>query len=493
MPYLESFEPDIFISYSHIDDESFGEDQKKWVSEFHRNLETRIRILLGSGVAVWRDPKLRGNDIFADEIRRKVADSGVLVSIISPGYLNSEWCTRELQTFVEASEARGGCRVGGHSRIFKVLKTPVPLQKQTSLLRSVLGYDFFKIDQQTGKTRELLLDPSPEARASYWTRLDDVAQDIASVFALLSTKGSQNPDPANCVYVAETTSDLRDKRDSLIRELTAHGYTPVPDLPLPLDSEDLVESIRTNLQLCRLSVHLVGARYGVVPEGESRSLVEVQNQLAADHFNGSNSRQIWIPKDVQAREEAQARFLTDLRMNHRLLHGAEVLETSFEDFKTNLFHHLSARPKDETAVQSDAPAQMYIVCDKQDRPAVAPIRQRLFDAGFEVLLPLVEGDAAEIREDHTENLKIADAILIYWGIAPEPWFRAKLRDLLQMRAIRGSKPLPVQAVYLSAPATLEKLEFQTRQATVMRSFEQFDPTILTPFISDVKSRVGVTV
>ena len=29
---------DIFISYAHIDDESLDEEQKGWISKFHRSL-----------------------------------------------------------------------------------------------------------------------------------------------------------------------------------------------------------------------------------------------------------------------------------------------------------------------------------------------------------------------------------------------------------------------------------------------------------------------
>ena len=33
---------DIFISYAHLDDESLDEDQKGWISKFHRVLEIKL-------------------------------------------------------------------------------------------------------------------------------------------------------------------------------------------------------------------------------------------------------------------------------------------------------------------------------------------------------------------------------------------------------------------------------------------------------------------
>ena len=40
------------------------------------------------------------------------------------------------------------------ARIFKVLKTPVPLDQQSPELQALLGYEFFNVDPQSGKIRE---------------------------------------------------------------------------------------------------------------------------------------------------------------------------------------------------------------------------------------------------------------------------------------------------------------------------------------------------
>ena len=45
--------------------------------------------------------------------------------------------------------------VGDRSRIFKVVKTPVPLDKHPPELALMLGYEFFKTDPETGRVREL--------------------------------------------------------------------------------------------------------------------------------------------------------------------------------------------------------------------------------------------------------------------------------------------------------------------------------------------------
>src|ERR1700752_851655 len=97
------FPKDIFISYAHIDDESLIESQKGWISEFHRAIEIRLAQLLGRRPVIWRDPSLQGNHLFDKQIVDQFANVAIMISILTPRYVKSEWCVREVNEFYEAS------------------------------------------------------------------------------------------------------------------------------------------------------------------------------------------------------------------------------------------------------------------------------------------------------------------------------------------------------------------------------------------------------
>ena len=80
---------------------------------------------LGKTARMWRDDKLNGNDIFADEIVGQFETTAVLVSILTPRYLASPWCLKEFHEFCARAEQNGGLIVDNKARIFKILKTPV--------------------------------------------------------------------------------------------------------------------------------------------------------------------------------------------------------------------------------------------------------------------------------------------------------------------------------------------------------------------------------
>ena len=59
---------DIFISYAHLDDQALDEDQKGWITKFHRVLQVKLGQLLGEQATIWRDEKLSGSDVYDDKI-----------------------------------------------------------------------------------------------------------------------------------------------------------------------------------------------------------------------------------------------------------------------------------------------------------------------------------------------------------------------------------------------------------------------------------------
>src|SRR6185295_9814693 len=106
---------------------------------------------------------------------------------LSPSYINSEWCRREMQMFSNIATDTGGVRLGNKARIFKVEKISVPLDKHPPELQGMTGYQFFYMDN--ARARELSADSGPHA-IDFWQRVDDVAQDIATLMQDMKTRGS---------------------------------------------------------------------------------------------------------------------------------------------------------------------------------------------------------------------------------------------------------------------------------------------------------------
>ncbi|HKS39531.1 MAG TPA: TIR domain-containing protein [Blastocatellia bacterium] len=500
MSSTANFEYDIFISYAHIDNQPLDAGLKGWVETLHERLRVRLAQLLGEEARIWRDLKLQGNDVFADTLTQHIAKAAIMVSIISPRYVKSEWCLRELNEFCRLAEMKAGLKIGDKLRIFKVVKTHIPHEQHPNVLQGSLGYEFYEYDQARNRAKEFSSEIVPARDIRYWEKLDDLAYDIKQLIETLrNSAGLANASAltpvstsAATIYLAETTSDLTEQRDKIKRELQQHGHLVLPDKGLPLVGQAFKQEVTDCLSRSQLSVHLIGEHYGIIPEGEGRSVIELQNELAA--IAGDRlQRVIWMPVGLQPQGEPQQRFVNQLRLGLSSQRGTDLLETKLEDLKTVIQEKLTRPEKTQAASATSSNgdvASVYLICDKQDMDSVKPIEDYLFDKGLDVTLPAIEGDETQIIQDHKDNLMMCDAVMIYYGRAGELWLRMKQRELQKVAGYGRTEPLTAKAIYITGPPTDSKERIRDHDALVIKNYEAFSPERLQPFLERVQRARG---
>ena len=58
-----------------------------WITDLHRSLEKRLAQLLPRSARIFRDPKLSGNDVFADALAERLRRSAALIPVVSPRFV----------------------------------------------------------------------------------------------------------------------------------------------------------------------------------------------------------------------------------------------------------------------------------------------------------------------------------------------------------------------------------------------------------------------
>jgi len=229
-----TFAQDVFISFTHIDNQSLNPDEDGWISTFHKALEIRLSQLRGNEPRIWRDRKLQGNDYLSDTIFDTLTQAALLVSVLSPRYLKSEWCMTELQRFCQEANQTGGLRVADNkARLFKVIKTYLPLEQHPPEFESFLGYEFFEFDD-AGRPQEFDRVYGPERERKFYAKLNDLAYDIHQTLELLeaqvarsqpadstapTTPAQRTSEASKVIYLADTTPDLQVDRERIRQEL----------------------------------------------------------------------------------------------------------------------------------------------------------------------------------------------------------------------------------------------------------------------------------
>jgi hypothetical protein len=490
-----TFSNDLFISYAHIDNRSILEGNRGWIDLLHERLEIRLAQLLGKAPRIWRDRKLKGYEAFGETIVIELSQSAILISVVSPRYIDSESCRSEVESFFKQ---RGGVQIGDKRRVFRVVKTYVPFEQHPTGLRDLLPYEFYERNEASGRVYEFDHEISAQGDKDkrYWNKFEDLAWDLHELIKYLEHPNLPSSTSSGAtIYLAETTSDLSEERDKVKRELAQYGHSVLPDKSLPLEASALESTVRDYLKRSRLSVHLIGEHYGIIPEMEpERSVVRMQEELAVERGDDAQfSRLIWMPPGLQPKDDRQQRFVLDLQNSFTSHNGSELLQVKLEDLKTIIQSKLTLKPKSAPVMSDDASAvRIYLICDRNDLDALEPMRSYLLDQRYEAILPLSDGSDAEVFEDHKENLLLCDAVLIFQGRASEGWLRMKLRELLKLPGYGRTAPLLGRAIYIGAPESPPKERFKTLEAQVIKNYSEFDPASLEPFIARISKAKGGT-
>ena len=518
------FEKDVFISYAHLDDKPLDEGAKGWITDFHRLLQTRLEQTIGHDLNVWRDERLTGNEVFGPEIEAQLPKLKVMVSIVTPRYVESDWCKRELNYFYKAADENGGVAIGNKSRIFKVVKTPV--DKDTiehlpgdiqKIFDEILDYKFYRVEPGTNRVKELERSSwvDDKIKQEYMDKLNDVVQDIASLIKKLNNTET-NETSARRIFLAETTYDLQSYRDNLVRELKEAGFVVLPDKNLSNVVNKFNDEVAGFVERSILSVHLISAtNYAAQPEGTEKSTVILQNEIAASKCASTSLRRlIWIPPcttNISTNEKMinqQKAFVESLKKDPELQKGADILEGALEEFKQNIFDTIkkvdaeekakreaeekakkqaaSATTTSLTTAEDAGPKLIYLVCDQRDLDETRPLEDLINDSGNEVLLPLFDGDQAQLRQAHVDNLKICDAVIIYYGAGNYRWTGSMKSDLLRLPALGRSKPLLEKAIYIAAPGDKDKETFKANDFKIINGIAGFNEDLFNEFIQKLK-------
>jgi hypothetical protein len=492
-----AFEKHVFISYAHLDNEPLTEQQQGWITRFHLSLSTLLSMRMGRKAEIWRDNKLRGNDVFADEIVDQFPKTAILVSVLTPRYVESDWCAREVREFIKTAEASGGLVVDNKARVLKIIKSPVDSEGALpAVMKDALGYPFYICDDQE---TPLELDPAygGDLAQKYNLKLAKLAWDLAQLIKKLETSGPSPAAPAEprpVVYLAECSYDKREARDALESDLRMHGHTVIPDRPLSDVETDYIAAVDGMLARSKLSIHLVGAHYGAAPDGPSeKSEAILQNELAIRHARTRGlQRVIWLSEGTASQSSRQQAFIDALLRDAEVQFGADLITGDFEKLRSAVHATLKKleKPEPAKAAQSGSEAAarlVYLICDERDRKNTIPLRKFLKARGVEVKIPLFEGDANQVRQSNEEMLKECAGVLLFYGAGDEAWKRMVESDVRKSQAYRGERPAPIRHTYLAEPATEEKNELiELEEPNIINGLAGFADSAMEPFLSALR-------
>jgi hypothetical protein len=472
---------DVLIVFADRDNET-NKTELGWVSQFKKFLELMLTQVLGEKPNVM----LKGEHDSLTSPR--LDNAGVLVTVLSKDFIQSGQCLDHVEAFCKATESSSKNR----NRIFKVFKSQLSLQEQPPRLRELLGYEMYQVDPDSGEIKDYSDYFSTEAERQYWMKIVDLAYDIYDALLYLkddSVKADvKNIFKRKTIYLAETGHDLSVQRNIIKRELQRHGYMVLPNQTLPGNISEVERLVRKDLEESNLSIHLIGSAYGEIPQGSDRSIVDLQNKMAAEKSsrakekNEEYSRLIWISPTLTNASERQKSFIENIKRDIEAQEGAEILQTPLEDFKNIMREELVGVGEKKAVV--DTSRSVYLMHDRIDHHDVVPFIDLIQKSGFKVLVPDFEGELLELRKKHIDNLRNFDAAIIYKGKVNEQWVRMKALDLLKAPGFGRKKPIIGKAI-VTAPGSKMNLDsYKSQNVRVIEGDPQRSIESLKTFLQE---------
>jgi hypothetical protein len=439
----------IFISYCHDDNEKLLFVDTGWVDVFHDTLLNRIKVNAPRDrrPEVWFDKqRIEGNHVLTGAIEQALRRASLLMPVISPSYVSSDWCKIELYSFCDHVQHDARLREHARSHVFKIFKNEIDPERRRALdaipgLADSPGYAFYA----GGREIDPLVDRGQVKE--FIERIDALAKSVLATIGALNERNSTGV----AIFLGECSADMRPEADRLGRELEMFGHRIVR-LPASgfVDEAAYRDALRAVLAGCRLAVIPVGASSGAAPAGFEHVPLVVQFEAAADEATrrpADFTQLSWMLPDAAPADDEQRAFVERLEAG-----GPHFNRLAVEDFKTRV-HDVLAPPPPPLERPASAPAPVdaaaldrrartvYLICDQRDSKAAIEACVEVLKRHVVVVRSLLESELREladrygddleamIRTDHEDNLKTCDGILVYCGQGDQLWLRAKLREI----------------------------------------------------------------
>ncbi|ETR67724.1 MAG: TIR protein [Candidatus Magnetoglobus multicellularis str. Araruama] len=450
----------IFISYAHVDDKGFGDNDKGWVTTLVDALQTKLAEYLGREeyFDLWQDKnKLHGNDLIQDTIMNTLDHTDILLIILSPAYINSEWCRLELNRFVEKMQS--------HKEITRVFVVEKNKTTPPDCLNGLLNYRFW---EQKDAAKAPTVYGELKQHDKFYEMVNDIAYEMSQKLDLIKQMSPVQPqvlDNRPQIYLARPAEDSFAPYDDVKRFLDSEGYRVVPETHIGLmDPSQYQKDVKKLMASCKAYVQLVGCSPGK-QDPELPGICVLQHKCACEF---DMPRLVW-------RSDIDINQIADPQHKEMVAHESEFI--NLEQFKQNILHKL--KPKEEPVFNESF---VLLNAHEQDLKLSDDIGNFLHHHNIQYMTPLSSASDKRYYQNLLFKLKSCDAVIVVYGHSDITWTEEKLLFCYKHCCARKTKVYAF-AVYQGPPKEKPRLGIHLKDMVFIHCPDYLDETQFAPFLT----------
>ena len=463
---LPGYEHDIFVSYRHHDNKYDG-----WVTEFVERLQQELNATLKDKLTIYFDKNpesgLSDNHVVDQSIRNKIK-SLIFIPIVSQTYCDTSsfaW-SQEFMVFKEFAESDRFTRTirlaNGNftSRILPIKIHDIDVADlrllETELAGTLRSIDF--IYREAGVNRPLrpvddeISAVSSQVKSLYRNQINKLAYAIKEIVQGMkeidrSLSPSVNPSTLSApkppmgafssshpsaskvkvidqagpsVYLAWTSSDLKEEREEMAITLKKAGFNVLPSTDCPADDNTFKEKVRENMERCSCSLHIMGGEFGRRFEFESEmsfpqfQFLEAKKTIESDE-NDFNCFVWMLPDAANNIKPDQRNFINFIRNNitqNMMFSNSMGPMQLVDDIRVVM-------NKEEEEVYDSKDTEIFFIYNQQDEAEAKIITDHLsMEYPVEIMNILPDGED-KYREISTQQIPKSKLAVVYFKYAAD--------------------------------------------------------------------------
>lgn len=493
MAYVPGFDYDIFISYTHNDNDAPA-GVRGWVDQFHDWLESWLVKRRGmSKLTIWRDRELRGNTVFDLAIQNKINSSALFFALNSRNYLKSEYCRKEREWFYDQNSSRpGGLFVGEEIRIFNILLNNIPHQQWPPSLGRTSGHHMY--DAPNEKELGDFLSPDDPRFLKQLRRIVDDVELTLNAFAALQASSSEPVSTSQKVhvFVAEVADTLQSQRKRLITDLRERGAFVFENVFLGKAAEH-DEDARDILNQADLAVHMFDHLPGrPIVDDEDNTYPRRQIELS---LQSKTPKFIWLPSELTLAEIANIAdenyrlCLQNLENERRAGQNYEFVRSSATAFAEIVLQKLVELQK--ASATNGETISFLVDTHQKDQRHAYKLADLLAERGLEVEFNQESRDPTRSLTNFEQTLKQVRNLIIICGVVNPDWLHGRLKKAIKIVAEQVDREagITLQNIWVYLPPgcktdpDLSKFPRLINIRTLdNRAFDRIEPHLLTPLL-----------
>ena len=415
MAYVQGFKHDVFVSYAHADDKPRGGDPQGWVTKLREDLEATVEQFGLREFSVYQDYQgLAPNLPLTGQLMLAMEESAVLLLILSPAYIESEWCQREKNAFLGRIDPSSG-------RVFVAERRPPGAEPVPPELEELLRLRFYApgtppnpLDPFDKRTDDKFL--AAVEKLGY--HLERQLRAMNHLGVVETAAVPMDPKERTLIFMAEVPPDLDRLREQMKTSLDQFGIDVVPRDYYQEQDAELRPKVEEDLERCDIFVQILGGS----PDPRARLQFDCAVEAGKKMF-------VWRDPRIPLERVRDPEYL-------RFLRGEHVRAESLNSFQKTVREE-ALKPPPPPPPPPKPGSYVFVHMDEADRSLAEAILRVLSTHQAEGILASAEDvSAADVSAEQADaefkdELTECSALILVRG-QNDRWVTATWRRLRKM-------------------------------------------------------------